>query len=95
MNDPEDMEALAAQEHKSWAGWTKWMLSEIEKELQSKRPGSFAEAMMDDLAGDALGLLHSLDWCQALAAANGSLQPLSFMASPKRGDTIFRPESTL
>ena len=33
MNDPKDMEALAALEHESWAGWTKWMLAEIRREL--------------------------------------------------------------
>lgn len=32
MNDPTDMEALAAQEHESWSKWTRWMLGEIEKE---------------------------------------------------------------
>ena len=32
MNDPEDMETLAAVEHESWSKWTRWMLSEIEKE---------------------------------------------------------------
>jgi hypothetical protein len=26
------MEALAAQEHESWANWTKWMLQEMNKE---------------------------------------------------------------
>jgi len=31
-NDPKDMEALAAQEHESWANWTRWMLQEMVKE---------------------------------------------------------------
>lgn len=31
-NDPHDMEALAAQEHESWSGWTRWMLQEMNKE---------------------------------------------------------------
>lgn len=61
MNDPNDMEALADLEHESGSGWTKWMLGSIEKELQSKRAGSFAEAMMADPAGDALDMLNALD----------------------------------
>ena len=34
MSDPEDIEVLAAAEHESWSGWTKWMLGQIEKELR-------------------------------------------------------------
>ena len=33
MTDSKDMEVLAAVEHESWAGWTKWMLDELTKEL--------------------------------------------------------------
>ena len=33
MADPEDIEALAAQEHRSWIKWTCYMLDEIEKEM--------------------------------------------------------------
>ncbi len=33
MNDPHDMEALAAQEHESWAKWTRWMLGEIDQAI--------------------------------------------------------------
>lgn len=33
MDDPIDMEELAAQEHESWAKWTRWMLGEIDKEM--------------------------------------------------------------
>jgi len=29
-----DLEFLAAAEHESWSGWTKWMLRQIEKEIQ-------------------------------------------------------------
>lgn len=32
MSDPEDIEILAAAEHESWSGWTRWMLGEIGKE---------------------------------------------------------------
>jgi len=32
MTDPTDMEALAAEEHRSWSAWTRYMLGEIEKE---------------------------------------------------------------
>ena len=32
MNDPKDMERLAAVEHESWAKWARWMLGELDKE---------------------------------------------------------------
>lgn len=34
--DPANMEAMAAAEHESWAKWTKWMLSEIEREVRAE-----------------------------------------------------------
>lgn len=34
MNDPKDMEALAALEHESWSGWAKWELDQLEKETR-------------------------------------------------------------
>lgn len=40
MSDPQDMEALATQEHESWAKWTRWMLGEIEKEILSFEPST-------------------------------------------------------
>lgn len=32
MSDPVDIEILAAAEHESWSGWTKWMIEELEKD---------------------------------------------------------------
>lgn len=32
-NDPDDMEALAALEHESWSGWTRYMLKLLQREL--------------------------------------------------------------
>lgn len=33
--DPEDIEALAAAEHESWSGWTKYMLDRLRCELEA------------------------------------------------------------
>jgi len=33
MIDPRDIEILADAEHRSWSGWTEWMLSEMSKEF--------------------------------------------------------------
>lgn len=33
MEDPIDIEQLAAEEHRSWSNWTRWMLGEINSEL--------------------------------------------------------------
>lgn len=47
--DPVDIEALAAQEHESWSGWTRWMLGEIEKELKVY-PGPIRSYDLSELA---------------------------------------------
>ncbi len=51
MNDPEDIEILAAAEHESWSGWMRWMLKEIKEDIGESwvRPGM----------KDALNLLMS------------------------------------
>ncbi len=49
MSDPHDIEALAAVEHESWSGWTKWMLGEIKKELKVY-PGKITSCDLSELA---------------------------------------------
>ena len=44
MNDPHDIEALAAQEHESWAKWTSYMLDRLEAE----KAGDIDPADMED-----------------------------------------------
>ena len=46
------IEELAAQEHASWTGWTKWMLGRIEAELKENHPlgaGEHLFAVLGDL----------------------------------------------
>ena len=40
-----DIEMLAAVEHKSWGGWTKWMLSQIRKQMAPVDRGAFEELL--------------------------------------------------
>ena len=50
-NDPHDMEALAALEHRSRSSWTKWMLERIEQDLRdtTNLPTSDVVTIMDTI----------------------------------------------
>ena len=49
VDDPEDIEGLAFAEHKSWSGWTSYMLSTMQEELAKQSPGISFEGVIGSL----------------------------------------------
>jgi hypothetical protein len=70
MSDPEDLEALAALEHKSWSTWTSYMLAQIQKGINEESADQKEGEIVLRRVGD-LSCIHR--WQRQLATPYASL----------------------
>ena len=54
-----NVEKMAAAEHRSWSGWTRWMLGQIEKQIEEAKDDQVG-TIWDDTCTDALRIFQGL-----------------------------------